>query len=135
MADRSWKAVERRVAAIFGTTRTPLSGRNSRHGTASDSLHEKLFIEVKHRAYHAPVTLYMETSELAKKESKTPVVVLAEKRRHTLFAVCPLDPEYLRALASEIDRNHRKEVIQGGQEKGEEEVQGQGGPVGSQAGN
>jgi hypothetical protein len=43
--DRS-KAHERRVARWFGTERTPLSGGASRH-TRSDTLHPKLYIEVK----------------------------------------------------------------------------------------
>lgn len=45
------RKAEARVADFFGTVRTPLSGSNSRH-TASDTLHERLFIEVKARASH-----------------------------------------------------------------------------------
>ena len=40
------KAYERRVAKFFGTKRTPLSGSNSGH-THSDTLHPRLYIEVK----------------------------------------------------------------------------------------
>ena len=45
MSARS-KTQERRVARFFGTERTPLSGGASRH-TRSDTLHPKLYIEVK----------------------------------------------------------------------------------------
>ncbi len=30
MADKTWKAVERRVAKLFGAERNPLSGKNSK---------------------------------------------------------------------------------------------------------
>lgn len=42
-----WKTYERKVAKFFNTNRTPLSGINSRHDTHSDTLHPKLYIEVK----------------------------------------------------------------------------------------
>lgn len=45
MSARS-KTQERRVARYFGVERTPLSGGASRH-TRSDTLHPKLYIEVK----------------------------------------------------------------------------------------
>lgn len=44
---KAWKDLERRIAKRFGTHRTPLSGSSSRH-TASDTLHENLYIEVKY---------------------------------------------------------------------------------------
>lgn len=50
-ATKTWKTVELRIAKDFGTDRTPLSGINSKH-TGSDTLHDKLFIEVKHGKNH-----------------------------------------------------------------------------------
>ncbi|RSD36561.1 MAG: hypothetical protein CI952_78 [Methanohalophilus sp.] len=44
---KAWKKLERRIAKTFGTFRTPLSGSSSRH-TASDTLHDELYIEVKY---------------------------------------------------------------------------------------
>lgn len=44
---KTWKAVEGRIAKIFHSTRTPLSGSNSKH-TMSDTLHKELYIEIKH---------------------------------------------------------------------------------------
>ena len=76
----TWKQRERQVAEFFGTKRTPLSGGNSGH-TRSDTLHPRLFVEQKLRAKHAVVSLWDSTRNFAKKESKVPVVTLAEKGR------------------------------------------------------
>ena len=75
---KTWKSVERKVAAFFGTKRTPLSGGNSGH-TRSDTLHQALFIETKYRVKHSAVQLWRKTEELARKENKIPVVALVEK--------------------------------------------------------
>ena len=49
MSDRTWKAVERRVAAFFGTLRNRCSGSSGRSDeSASDSIHPTLYIETKH---------------------------------------------------------------------------------------
>jgi len=55
--------------------------------TRSDSLHEKLFIESKHRKVHAVRTLHDETAALAKKEDKVPVVALIDKNKPG-FLIC-----------------------------------------------
>ncbi|KKK89015.1 hypothetical protein LCGC14_2737340 [marine sediment metagenome] len=47
MNRNTWKQGERRIAKLFGTTRTPHSGMSSRH-TMSDTLHKEFFIEIKH---------------------------------------------------------------------------------------
>ena len=75
---KTWKGVERKVAAFFGTKRTPLSGGNSGH-TRSDTLHPALFVETKYRVKHSAVQLWRKTEELARKENKIPVVALVEK--------------------------------------------------------
>lgn len=80
MADKAWKAFERRVARFFKTERNALSGGNSKV-TRSDTLHPKLFIECKQRQKFAAVSLWDETKQLANKEGKTPVVCLSEKNR------------------------------------------------------
>lgn len=81
MPDKSWKAFERRVARFFGCQdRNPLSGINSKH-TASDTLHDTLFIECKQRKKHAVVRLWDKCKPLAKEENKIPVVALSEKGR------------------------------------------------------
>lgn len=80
MADKSWKALERRVAKRFGCGRTPLSGGNGKV-TRSDTLHKRLFIEVKQRATHTVATLFRATKVQAKAEEKIPLLVLQEKGR------------------------------------------------------
>jgi len=80
MADKAWKAFERRVADFFHGQRNPLSGSNSRI-TAGDVIHERLFIECKQRQRIAVVRLWDSVKRLAVKENKTPVVCLAEKNR------------------------------------------------------
>jgi hypothetical protein len=80
VADKSWKADERKVARFFGTVRNPLSGINSRH-TGSDTLDKDLFIENKRRKAHAMMTLLRDTAEQAKPERKLPVVCLTEHGR------------------------------------------------------
>ena len=81
MADKSWKAFERRCARFFGCNdRNPLSGQNSKH-TASDTLHESLFIEAKQRQKYAVIRLWDECKKLALKEGKIPVIAISEKNR------------------------------------------------------
>ena len=79
-ARNTWKAFERRVAAVFGCKRQPLSGSSGRSDvTRSDSNHPALFIECKYRESHAARTLLDATREQAKRERKTAVVALADK--------------------------------------------------------
>ena len=88
MSDKAWKQAERRAAAIFDTKRQRCSGSGGREDeTRSDSKHPKLFLETKLHAYHAARTLFDATKELAKKEGKLPVLMLATKNRPG-FLVC-----------------------------------------------
>jgi len=77
MSNQAWKQLERRVAKFFGTVRTPLSGGNSRI-TRSDSLHNKLFIEIKSRRKVPFLKQFRETIKQAKQENKLPVFVIHE---------------------------------------------------------
>jgi hypothetical protein len=88
MANQSnWKGDERLVAGIFGTERTPLSGGNSKI-TRSDTMHKRLFIEVKKRKSHAVAELWKKTKLLADKEKKIPVVALRSgNSKYTLIVV------------------------------------------------
>lgn len=74
----TWKAFERVVAKFFGSTRTALSGGNSKI-TRSDSLHPDLFIECKYRATNALHTLFKDTEKKARIERKLPVVCTKAK--------------------------------------------------------
>lgn len=80
MADKSWKAFERRIADALGTKRNPLSGSNSGH-SESDTLHPELFIECKLRKRIPFMKDWEKTKKSAKKEKKIPLVVFHEKKR------------------------------------------------------
>jgi len=84
--DKSWKALERRVAHALGTTRTPLSGGSSGH-TRSDTLHPQLFVEIKYRKRFSVCTLFSQVRTLAQKERKVPVLVLHEANHVDSVAV------------------------------------------------
>ncbi len=47
MPDRAWKQTERRIAAMLGGERVPVSGRG--RGDAPDVAHDLFSIECKHR--------------------------------------------------------------------------------------
>jgi len=87
MTDRAWKAQERRVARIFGTLRNSLSGRHSKAGTSSDTLHRKLYIECKYRQKIAVIEWFQEIIPLARKEGKIPVLCLKAKNHRDDYVV------------------------------------------------
>ncbi len=115
---KTWKKAEQRAAAKFGTRRAPLSGSNG-GVTGSDSLSESCYIETKYRQKHWAVSLFHEVEEAAGKEKKLggivdregkfPVLILAEKGRHRLFALCPLEAGYLQILANQLKAHEPKE--------------------------
>jgi hypothetical protein len=74
----TWKQLERRIAATFGTERTPLSGSNSKM-TASDTLSDRYFIEVKLRADIPFYSTFLKAQQQAKREGKLPIVVFHKK--------------------------------------------------------
>ena len=74
----TWKAFEREAARFFGSTRTPLSGGNSKI-TRSDSLHKRIYIESKYRAKHAILATWRDAKAKADVEGKVPVVCVREK--------------------------------------------------------
>lgn len=80
----TWKSKEEMLANLFGSTRRPLSGGNSKTGR-DDSLHPKLFIECKYRQSHSVWNLYRKVEELAKKELRTPLIGLAEKNQQGIL--------------------------------------------------
>lgn len=94
MTDPAWKKVERKVARYLSPRagrRTPLSGRNSGHGTSADVLLPRslpLYVEVKHgkraeailRSRTLLLRLFEDTEQKALGEGKVPVVVLHPPR-------------------------------------------------------
>lgn len=98
-ARSTWKAAERRIATIFQSYRTPLSGGNSRH-TKSDSLHPRIYLEVKLRKKLPQAALWREVKAAASAENKIPVIVLIEKHSRYPIVLCAL--EDLQAIAKEM---------------------------------
>lgn len=97
-----WKSFERTVATYFGTRRVPLSGSNSGHGTNSDSLHPKLYIECKLRNKIALWQLFTDTEKKAKVEGKVPVVAIKQKgEKGYLLVMRPEDLEKINEIRSE----------------------------------
>jgi hypothetical protein len=80
MPTTTWKCRERQVAKYFGGERTPLSGNNSKH-TGADIIHDRLFVEHKHRKRHTLLTLFDKVKKLARRETKIPVVTISEHGR------------------------------------------------------
>lgn len=78
---KSWKKLEQKIARLRGTERTPLSGGNSRY-TRSDTLDNTFFIECKLRKDPAVWNLYEKVEDLAKKESKIPLLIIKKKGKH-----------------------------------------------------
>lgn len=79
---RTWQRAEQRAAALFGARRQVCSGSSGRADlTRSDSTHPSLFIETKLRERSAARSLHDATRELARKEGKTAVLMLAGKGR------------------------------------------------------
>lgn len=96
---KTWKSIEAHISRMFSTTRTPLSGGNSKM-TRSDTLHPRLFIEVKQRKYFSVYPLFRDTKEKGKKEGKIPVVVLHETGSHDYLVVCEVSD--LKKIAEEV---------------------------------
>ena len=96
----SWKAVERKIAQKFGTTRTPLSGGNGKV-TRSDTLHDSLFIEIKHSKRPPGVLLFRKVKELARREGKIPILVYKHKGTPLEYVILDLD-NLIKLLGSEF---------------------------------
>ena len=88
-ARSTWKAVERRAAAFWGSVRNRGSGSSGRADeSSSDSKHPNLYIETKLRANPAVWNLWADCKDKCKgaDKGKTPVVMLARKG-HSGFLV------------------------------------------------
>ncbi|MBI4243985.1 MAG: hypothetical protein HY606_07840 [Planctomycetes bacterium] len=106
MSDKVWKQAERRVAKMFKSNRTPLSGMNSRH-TGSDVIHDKLFIEVKYRKNFPILRWWKETEKRSKTENKWPLLTLVPKNSKVIYAFVPLEESYLKKLMEHFPSNNK----------------------------
>lgn len=86
---RTWQLSEQRNAAIFGARRNVLSGSAGRDDLSeSDSNHPTLFLESKLKAKCTTRTLWNVTKEKARKEHKTPLLMLCQKSCPGALVVC-----------------------------------------------
>lgn len=78
----TWKRRERKSAQAIGAERNIGSGSMGRADKSrSDSTHETIYLECKHRQRHAVVSLWDDAKTKAKKEGKTPIVSLTQHGR------------------------------------------------------
>ncbi len=76
----TWKTVERKIAAILGGTRVPVTGRQ--RGSAPDIEHSHLSLEVKHRkALPGWIMEAMAQAQASKRNGQLPVVILHGERQ------------------------------------------------------
>lgn len=102
MPDKTWKARERQVAALFGSKRRSYSGSYGASG-GDDVLHPSLFIEVKYRKSHEAIRMFREEVEKpALAEKKLPVLVICRKWDPQPFVVLPLNYVSLTAVANAL---------------------------------
>lgn len=78
MSDKTWKKIERKVAALLGGERVPVTGRQ--RGSAPDVKHDVFSIEVKHRK-ELPDWLLdaMRQAEASQRGEQIPLVILHQK--------------------------------------------------------
>lgn len=105
MHRNTWKGGERRIAKIFGTRRTPLSGGNSGH-TRSDTLSSELFIEVKHRKKYPLEKLWNKICKESKEEDKIPLAVFLKKNHPEPLVLCKLKD--IKFIAEKVDKETYK---------------------------
>lgn len=113
MSDKTWKAVERRVAAFFGTQRNRCSGSSGRTDeSASDTVHPTLYIETKHgelaRFLNAEGrAMLAEGVENAKREGKRFVAAMHAKQSGGFWILIHSD-DFLFAAKDTMARTETK---------------------------
>ena len=82
MANSLWKDLERRIAALMGGERVPVSGRTGARGMESpDIMHDTYAIEIKQRDHKAG-------SGLPKWQTHAQAQAEASRKPHHLAAIC-----------------------------------------------
>ena len=96
----TWKKRERDAAGVFGARRQVLSGSSGRaEETCSDSTLPRLYIETKLRTASSVRTLWEQARTAARRERKTPVLMLYAKGKPGALIVVHEDD--LEAVAAE----------------------------------
>ena len=87
MADKPWKAEERRVAEMFGTQRALMKGTSEKSDIQSD-----LFtVDVKLRKKWSIQQWYRDLRLSARKQGKIPILTVREPGKKLRLAVLDLD--------------------------------------------
>jgi len=88
MADKTWKAHERRIAEKLAGQRIPCSGNGA---IAGDVLHDELFIECKYTSRKfGPRTWLLKAKEQSPPD-KIPIVVVREKSKRDEVVIMGMD--------------------------------------------
>ena len=83
MGDKTWKAMERRCAQDLNTQRVVCSGVRGE----GDIIHDDFYIECKYRKTLGVKTWFDKAKEEAKKQGKTPILIVKEHGQHGELAV------------------------------------------------
>jgi len=102
MSDKLWKNIERKVAAYFGGTRVPVTGRQ--RGSAPDVDHKLFSFEVKHRKT-LPGWLFdaVNQAEESRKGNQIALVVLHQKGQTILESLAVLRVSDVNQLYTTIE--------------------------------
>lgn len=93
----SWKKLERSIAAVFGTYRTPLSGM-AKSLTKADMIHPVIFNESKYRnRKHTFDTVYSRIQQRRKERKSSLVVGLLKQGLWCLYSDDFLSLEHIRS--------------------------------------
>ena len=84
---KTWKSVERRIAKFLGCQRVVCSGVRGE----GDVHHDIYHIEIKHRKKIPFYAAWKKTVDEARKNSKTPLVIIHETGSHTCLVIMSLD--------------------------------------------
>jgi len=87
MADKAWKAEERKVARAFGTKRALAKGTPEK----SDISHSLFCVDVKLRKRWEVDKWFNELEDYAQKHNKTPILTLRKPRSRRRLAVVDFD--------------------------------------------
>jgi hypothetical protein len=100
MTEKSWKYAERRIAALLGGRRVPVSGRS--RGDAPDVEHDLLAVEVKSRnTFPAWLEDALKQAEASARDGQLPVAILHGRRRRYGDALVVLRVSELAKLLEE----------------------------------
>lgn len=96
----TWKIMENEVAKKFGTRRSSSSLQGRMGSTKSDTCHNTLYIECKHRRRISCVSEFRNIERMAKNEHKLPLLVFKCSKLSNYMALCRLKD--MKKIAKEL---------------------------------